>query len=211
MLIDLEMSLLYLTSSVNFSDNKIWDLSKWNYLFIFKAKTFQIQSSNKITPIFSCHYSRILEKENTISIFYNKNSITIKKYKQINWISLIWLTQNSLRREKEKDLKNRLVKEIESNSDLDLLWSEYPTDYWPVDILYYKRSTKEYIVLELKNRKIHERDIKQCERYLEYFQEIFSKEKKVLGIVLWTDISQKVRKYWREKGICTETYLTYNL
>lgn len=202
---------LFLKASINFEDTKIWNILEWNFLFIIKENSFSIHNMSQSTCIFNCKYTKIIREHSLIKVYYQTTFLTINIKETLNFIDLSWLSFSWIQKEKEENLKKELIEKLKKEENIKILWEEYQTNYWNIDIFYFNETSKEYIVLELKNRSLKEWDIKQCERYLEYFEEIFSEDKNIKWIVIWTEVSNKIKGYSNKKNIESLTYSNFKI
>jgi len=199
------MNVQYLNCKITINqskDNKILPFD--NYLIIFKDDNFSIHTNSKTLPIFitKLKNKKIIDNINYFSIVWKKESIRIDIKQIINKFNLIWLSNLNFQSIKEINLKEDLY--IFIKKDNSKVIKEYNTPLGNVDLSFIKK----WIIhlLELKNRKLKLEDVKQLERYYEYYNDL---EIETACFLIWTWYSKKIIDYWKERNIFVLTYDEY--
>ena len=79
--------------------------------------------------------------------------------------------------------------------DWELVWQQYPSDTWPIDILAISKDKKEILVIELKKWRVSDVVVWQIQRYMWYVQEELAEPgQKVMGIIIWLDDDIRIRR-----------------
>jgi RecB family endonuclease NucS len=150
-------------------------LNKGIYLIIHKSDgSIQIHGAKKIKPLNYQSAGSILtiKDQNLISI-NKKEKITIKIHDIIFYDSLE-LTDDQVKIQRtEKDLVNKIFMNWFEYFDdkFEIIETEHRTPYGIIDLLGIT-DTKAYII-EVKRRKIMQKDVGQLERYVRYFKDDF--------------------------------------
>ena len=197
------MELFFALAEVKFITKKniIENLPLDKYLFIFKGWKLSIYNSINSLPIFSMKITNISESTEFYTVFGWWITVEIKIANMEGKMSLFWLSKNKLVRVKEKVLQNDLYGELIQEWKINILSKEYKTPYGNIDILAEKEGI--YNILELKKDRIKLEDIKQGERYREYFKEL-GEETKVF--VIGTSYSTDKKEYWDKHNITVCNY-----
>ena len=198
------MKIIYAFCEIDFenNDNKnVKSLPLDNYILMFKTSWFSIHTNWTNLPIYttSIFDSTVIENKFWFEIISNKWNLNIKVKKIISTIDIGKLSSNKIEKTKEINLQKELEKDIKKI--YPNVTKEYKTPLGNIDLSYSDQNNIN--LLELKRNKIKLEDIKQIERYWEFYQNVWVDVKLYL---IWEKYTDVLYNYLKDKNIIVCIY-----
>lgn len=193
----------------------IKDENKRNYYINLCIKE-NLSKRDLINRIKNESYERILNKPNKIEIIENQQKVdNIKEYIKNPIIIKLNANEKIL---KEKDLQLKILAQLknfftELGLGYTLVGNEYKIKYGNttryVDLLLFNYNINAFVVVELKTRKLEEKDKAQIEFYINMIDNTLRKSfhNKTIGIIVTKEQDKFIATFVSEENIIPITYL----